>query len=388
MTSYRFPRHVVCTIYQARRSLSHPKLKVFQSRKARDSTFSGAYDDYLQAGTPSVARDSVRKSPSNSFIKRLKLLYNTDEYNRRLHPSHVHFLRIAGSARTASGNAMVVVALTRDGEIRSRRERQRRRKHDRQAHRPPTDPNFQYQPASHSTNRTYLLNTPVKIALEVRFDDIWFKRVKTRVLDDSVIQVHEALDLSVVVNSTIWGSTPSTFKWLECVDWSDHEDPETRFPLLIPRTYQRESASPLASPSDLEESRTFLHYSKSSRPLRIPTGVALLAPVHEIPDPPPLRTGKRKGAANTADEPRLKRVKRVPSDDLETPEMEKEEEGKSKQRAKPKPTFQGPRRSTRLAKPQVDVQLLTWPVNLDNSKKRAPKLNKSSKQVDSVVGHS
>ncbi|KAJ7465661.1 hypothetical protein FB451DRAFT_1179136 [Mycena latifolia] len=30
------------------------------------------------------------------------------------------------------------------------------------------------------------------------------------------------------------------FKWLECVDWSDHEDPETRFPLLIPRTYQRE----------------------------------------------------------------------------------------------------------------------------------------------------
>ncbi|KAJ7451365.1 hypothetical protein FB451DRAFT_1525745 [Mycena latifolia] len=86
----------------------------------------------------------------------------------------------------------------------------------------------------------------------------------------------------------------------------------------------------------------------------IPTGAALLAPANEIPktvDPPPLRTGKRKGAANTVDEPRLKRIKRVPSDDLEIPKTEKEEEGKSKKRAKPKPTFQGPRRSTRLVKP-------------------------------------
>ncbi|KAJ7456085.1 hypothetical protein FB451DRAFT_1183873 [Mycena latifolia] len=58
----------------------------------------------------------------------------------------------------------------------------------------------------------------------------------------------------------------------------------------------------------------------------------------------------------------LKRVKRVPSDDLEIPEMEREEQGKSKQRAKPKPAFQGPRRSTCLAKPMslfIDWEVLT-----------------------------
>jgi hypothetical protein len=29
------------------------------------------------------------------------------------------------------------------------------------------------------------------------------------------------------------------FKWLDCVDWWTHEDPDTHLPLLIPKTYQR-----------------------------------------------------------------------------------------------------------------------------------------------------
>ncbi|KAJ7661757.1 hypothetical protein B0H17DRAFT_1144565 [Mycena rosella] len=40
--------------------------------------------------------------------------------------------------------------------------------------------------------------------------------------------------------ASAWNVREFKFRWLECVDWSFHEDSETHLPLLIPRTYQRE----------------------------------------------------------------------------------------------------------------------------------------------------